>query len=60
MIELEGEGMRDKTCVVIEEVKNGDLVIGGKIPKIQTGKRNNYNRCEELVLDFSPFLFLKQ
>ena len=28
-----GEGMRDMTWVVIEEVKQGDWAIGGKIPK---------------------------
>ena len=37
MIEVEGEGMRDKTWVVIEEVKDGDWAIGGKIPKIKLG-----------------------
>jgi 4-oxalocrotonate tautomerase len=30
MIEVEGEGMRDLTWVVIEEVKSGDWAIGGK------------------------------
>ena len=30
MIEVEGEGMRDVTWVVIEEVKSGDWAIGGK------------------------------
>jgi 4-oxalocrotonate tautomerase len=30
MIEIEGEGMRDVTWVVIEEVKAGDWAIGGK------------------------------
>jgi 4-oxalocrotonate tautomerase len=30
MIEVEGEGMRDLTRVVIEEVKAGDWAIGGK------------------------------
>jgi 4-oxalocrotonate tautomerase len=30
MIEIEGEGMRDVTWVVIEEVKPGDWAIGGK------------------------------
>ncbi len=33
MIEVSGEGMRDKTWVVIEEVKPGDWAIGGNIPK---------------------------
>lgn len=37
MIEVEGEGMRDKTWVVIEEVKTGDWGIGGKIPQITLG-----------------------
>jgi 4-oxalocrotonate tautomerase len=32
MIEVEGEGMRDLTWVVIEEIKQGDWAIGGKIP----------------------------
>jgi 4-oxalocrotonate tautomerase len=32
MIEVEGEGMRDLTWVVIEEVKAGDWAIGGKVP----------------------------
>jgi 4-oxalocrotonate tautomerase len=30
MIEVEGEGMRDLTWVVIEEVKAGDWAIGGR------------------------------
>lgn len=33
MVEVEGEGMRDVTWVVIEEVKAGDWAIGGKFPK---------------------------
>ena len=33
MIEVEGEGMRDLTWVVIEEVKKGDWAIGGKFAK---------------------------
>lgn len=37
MIEVEGEGMRDKTWVVIEEVKSGDWAIGGQIPQIKLG-----------------------
>jgi 4-oxalocrotonate tautomerase len=32
-IEVFGEGMRDLTWVIIEEVKQGDWAIGGKIPK---------------------------
>jgi 4-oxalocrotonate tautomerase len=32
MVEVEGEGMRDLTWVVIEEVKAGDWAIGGKFP----------------------------
>ena len=32
MIEVEGEGMRELTWVVIEEVKQGDWAIGGKVP----------------------------
>jgi 4-oxalocrotonate tautomerase len=32
MIEVEGESMRDLTWVIIEEVKQGDWAIGGKIP----------------------------
>jgi len=30
-----GEGMRDKTWVVIEEVKPEDWAIGGKVPKLK-------------------------
>ena len=37
MIEVEGEAMRDKTWVVIEEVKSGDWAIGGNIPQIKLG-----------------------
>lgn len=33
MVEVEGEGMRDVTWVIIEEVKVGDWAIGGKVPK---------------------------
>jgi 4-oxalocrotonate tautomerase len=38
MIEVEGEGMRPLTWVVIEEVKQGDWAIGGKpvSPKAKT------------------------
>lgn len=32
MIDVEGEGMRELTWVVIEEVKQGDWAIGGKVP----------------------------
>lgn len=35
MIEVSGEGMRDKTWVVIEEVKPGDWWIGGKAPSVK-------------------------
>jgi 4-oxalocrotonate tautomerase len=35
MIEVYGEGMRDKTWVVIEEVKTGDWAIGGKVPALK-------------------------
>ena len=35
LIEVEGEGMRDLTWVVIEEVKRGDWAIGGKPPMPQ-------------------------
>lgn len=35
MIEVSGEGMRDKTWVVIEEIKQGDWAIGGKIPMVK-------------------------
>jgi len=35
MIEVEGEEMRDLTWVVIEEVKQGDWAIGGRIPRPQ-------------------------
>ncbi|MGW2184257.1 tautomerase family protein [Streptomyces sp. NPDC001732] len=30
MVEVEGEGMRDLTYVVIDEVKPGDWAIGGR------------------------------
>lgn len=30
MIEVSGEGMRDKTWVVVEDIKSGDWAIGGK------------------------------
>lgn len=30
MVEVEGEGMRDLTWVVIDEVKQGDWAIGGR------------------------------
>lgn len=38
MIEVEGEGMRPYTWVIIEEVKAGDWAIGGKpiYPKLET------------------------
>lgn len=32
-IEVYGEGMRDLTWVVIEDIKQGDWAIGGKFPK---------------------------
>jgi 4-oxalocrotonate tautomerase len=32
-IEVWGEGMRDVTWVIVEEVKPGDWAIGGKVPK---------------------------
>ncbi|MCF7824018.1 MAG: tautomerase family protein [Candidatus Marinimicrobia bacterium] len=35
MIEVEGEAMRDKTWVLIEEVKQGDWAIGGSLPKVK-------------------------
>ena len=34
-IEVYGEGMRDKTWVVIEEVKPVDWAIGGKVPTLK-------------------------
>jgi 4-oxalocrotonate tautomerase len=37
MIEVEGEGMRDLTWVVIEEVKAGDWGIGGKLVSPKPG-----------------------
>lgn len=40
MIEVEGEGMRHLTWVVIEEVKQGDWAIGGK-PVSPKAKTNN-------------------
>jgi 4-oxalocrotonate tautomerase len=41
MIAVYGEGMRDKTWVVIEDVKPADWAIGGKTPKlsVQQGAR---------------------
>ena len=36
MIDVEGEGMRQVTWVVIEEVKQGDWAIGGKPPIVKT------------------------
>ncbi|MCH8010945.1 MAG: 4-oxalocrotonate tautomerase family protein [Candidatus Marinimicrobia bacterium] len=35
MIEVYGEGMRDKTWVVIEEVKPENWAIGGKVPTVK-------------------------
>ena len=35
MIEVYGEGMRDKTWVLIEEVKPEDWAIGGKVPSVK-------------------------
>lgn len=35
MIDVYGEGMRDKTWVVIEEVKPEDWAIGGKVPTLK-------------------------
>ncbi|RME44562.1 MAG: hypothetical protein D6791_12900, partial [Chloroflexi bacterium] len=35
MIEVYGEGVRDKTWVVIEGVKPGDWAIGNKSPSIK-------------------------
>ncbi len=35
MIEVYGEDMRDKTWVVIEEVKAEDWAIGGKVPALK-------------------------
>ena len=32
MVSIEGEGMRDVTWVIIEEVKGGNWAIGGKAP----------------------------
>lgn len=35
MIEIEGEAMRDKTWVIIDEVRSGLWAIGGTIPKLK-------------------------
>jgi 4-oxalocrotonate tautomerase len=35
MIDVYGEGMRDKTWVVIEEVLPADWAIGGKVPSLK-------------------------
>lgn len=34
-IAVYGEGMRDKTWVVIEEIKGGDWQIGGQVPVVK-------------------------
>lgn len=35
MIEIEGEAMREKTYVIVEEVRNGLWAIGGSFPKLK-------------------------
>ena len=35
MIDVEGEAMRDKTWVIVEEVRSGLWAIGGSIPKLK-------------------------
>ena len=35
MIEVEGESMREKIWVIIEEVRSGLWAIGGAIPKLK-------------------------
>ena len=35
MIGVYGEGMRDKTWVVIEEIRQGDWAIGGRPPSVK-------------------------
>ncbi len=35
MIGIEGEAMRDKTWVIVEEVRSGLWAIGGAIPKLK-------------------------
>ena len=30
MVSVEGENLRDKTVVILEEVKSGDWAVGGK------------------------------
>jgi len=39
MIAVYGEGMRDKTWVVIEDIKAGDWAIGGKVPMVKAEQR---------------------
>ena len=35
MISVEGEAMRDKTWVIVEEVRGGLWAIGGTVPKLR-------------------------
>ncbi|MDO5735450.1 MAG: tautomerase family protein [Propionibacteriaceae bacterium] len=35
MIDVEGEAMREKTWVIVEEVRSGLWAIGGSIPKLK-------------------------
>ncbi len=35
MIDIEGEAMRDKTWVIVEEVRSGLWAIGGAIPQLR-------------------------
>jgi 4-oxalocrotonate tautomerase len=39
MISIEGETLREKTVVILEEVKSGDWGIGGKTLKAEAVKR---------------------
>ena len=32
VVEAEGEGLRDKTFVVVDEIESGDWGIGGHVP----------------------------
>lgn len=40
MIKVYGEGMRDKTWVVIEDVKPADWAIGGRTPSLKVEQKS--------------------
>ena len=39
LVSVEGEGLRDKTVVVVEEVKSGNWAVGGNILSAQDVKK---------------------